>query len=385
MMQRRVYLDWNAGAPLITEARAAAAAELARGPGNPSSVHAEGRASRAAVEAARRSIARLLGDPPGEVVLTSSGSEANASAVIGHAGTLASGRPPVIALARVEHPSLLEAARRAEVRGAELVWLPVDGHGVIDIDAAADVLGAGAVTLLCLQLANSETGVIQPVARASALAAAAGVAMHCDAVQAAGKVAIDLSALAVGSLAVSAHKLGGLPGAGALLLAPGAELDPLIPGTQERGRRGGTENAAGIAAFGAAAAAAPARLDGWRRTALLRDRLETGVLARIAGTRALGAGAERLPNTSCLLLPAPLEGAVMVAALDLRGFAVSSGSACSSGTERASVVAEAMGLTKGEARRTVRVSIGPETTGDEIEAFVEALEDAAVRRKGGRA
>ena len=383
MTQRR-YFDWNAGAPLLPEARAAIASLLELRTGNPSSVHMEGRAARDVVESARAEVAALVGAPAAAVVFTAGGSEANATAIHGvlRSGDGAAGK--VLLLPRVEHPSLLAAADQAEREGAVVRWLRVGSDGVIDLAHLDEMLAAGSAALVCLQLANSETGVVQPVAAAAARAHAAGALIHCDAVQAAGKLAIAAGEIGADLLALSAHKLGGLAGTGALVVAGETPIEPLIPGTQESHRRGGSENVAGIASFGAAARAAREHPGAWRDVAARRDALEREVCARVAGAVVYGREARRLANTSCLGMPAPLRGPVMTAALDLRGFAVSSGTACSSGVERGSVVVEAMGFGSDDARRTLRVSLGPETASGDVSAFVEALVAVVAAAEGGR-
>ena len=384
MTQRRYHFDWNAGAPLVPEARAAVLALLDRETGNPSSIHAEGRAAREAVERARGEVAALVGTSTGGVVFTAGGSEANALAV--H-GVLRSGGGPAgkaLLLPRVEHPSVLAAAGQAAREGAAARWLRVGRDGTVDLAHLDELLAEGGAALLCLQLANSETGVVQPVAAAAARAHRAGAIVHCDAVQAAGRMPFTVGELGADLVALSAHKLGGLAGAGALVAVGGTALEPLVPGTQESHRRGGTENVAGIVAFGAAARAARERRDAWHGAAAQRDLLERAVCAHVAGAKVYGREAPRLANTSCLGMPAPLRGPVMTAALDLRGFAVSSGSACSSGVERGSAVVEAMGFGSDEARRTLRVSLGPDTAAGDVSAFVEALVEVVSAAKGGR-
>ena len=383
-MTARCYFDWNAGAPLLPEVRTAVAALLGGALGNASSVHAEGRAARELVEAARAEVAALVGAETDSVVFTSGGSEANAAAIRGvlSAGTGPAGK--VLVLAHVEHPSVLAIAGQLRSQGAVVRWVGVGQDGVVEPARLDELLAAERVALVCLQLANSETGVIQPVAAVAARARAAGAVVFCDAVQAAGKVPVDVAALGADLVALSAHKLGGLPGAGALVVAGAATLEPLVPGVQERHRRGGTENLAGIVAFGAAARAARANRHAWQAVALLRDQLESSLAGRAGGCSVYGLGAGRLPNTSCLGIAAPIPGSVMVAALDLRGFAVSSGSACSSGVERGSAVVEAMGFGRDAARRTVRVSLGPATAPDDVRRFIEALADVMASGKGGR-
>jgi cysteine desulfurase len=381
-MRKRTYLDWNAGAPLLPEAAAAVARLLGESVGNPSSVHAEGRKARDLVEEARQEVATLVAAPADAVVFTAGGSEANAAALHGvlRAGAGAAGK--ALVLPRVEHPSLLAAAAQAEREGAAVRYVRVGGGGEVDLAHLEALLGAGDVALVCLQCANSETGVLQPVAAAAALARAHGAAALCDAVQAAGKIAVGVADLGVDLLTLSAHKLGGLAGAGALVA--GREIEPLIPGSQEHHRRGGTENLAGIVAFGAAARVGRLDAGRWLATGELRSELERELAARVPGLTIYGGGVRRLPNTTCVGLPPPLLGGVMVAALDLRGFAVSSGSACSSGVERGSVVLEAMGIGSDDARRAVRVSLGPATSAAEVYAFVGALAEAVAAGKGGR-
>jgi cysteine desulfurase len=382
-MTERCYFDWNAGAPLLPEVRSALAELLGGVLGNASSIHLEGQAARGLIEEARSDVAALVGAAPDSVIFTSGGSEANAAAI---RGVMSSGAGPagkVLVLARVEHPSVIAIADQLQSQGAGVRWVPVARDGVVDATRLGELLDAEPVALVCLQLANSETGVVQPVAALAARARAAGAVVHCDAVQAAGKLPVAAGRLGVDLLALSAHKLGGLPGAGALIASGATALEPLIPGAQERHRRGGTENLVGIVAFGTAARVSRASHDAWQAVARLRDQLESSVLARVDGCRVYGLGAGRLPNTSCLGMPEPVSGGVMVAALDLRGFAVSSGSACSSGVERGSAVVEAMGFGRDAARRTVRVSLGPATAPDDVCRFVETLAVAVVAGKGG--
>lgn len=383
-MTARVYLDWNAGAPLLPEVVEAVAAVLGGAPGNPSSVHAEGRRARDLVERARDEVAALAGVARDEVVFTAGGSEANAAALHGLAvrGGGPAGR--VLALPRVEHPSVLAAAAELARARAVLRWLAVDRDGVVDLGGLADLLRREAVAAVCVQLANSETGVIQPVEQVVALARAHGAAVHCDAVQAAGKIAVDAARLGTDTVALSAHKLGGLPGCGALLVRREVTLAPLVAGAQEGHRRGGTENVPGIAAFGVAAGIARERAEQWRAVAALRALLEELLRQRLPEAAVYGRAAARLPNTSCLGLPPPCLGGVTVAALDLRGFAVSSGSACSSGVERGSAVVEAMGYGEDAARRTLRVSLGPLTGENDVRSLVGALAELAGGRKGVR-
>ena len=355
-----VYLDANASEPLRPEARAAVLAAL-EAPGNPSSVHAAGRAARRRLEAAREAIAGRFGAAAADIVFTSGATEADALAIHG----LGAGRRVIIGA--TEHDAV-----RAAAPGADL--LAVDGEGIADLDALERMLAAGPPALVALMLANNETGTIQPIEAAAAICRRHGARLHVDAAQAAGRMPVDLVALGATSLALSSHKLGGPAGAGALLLDAGvaAALVPLIRGGgQERGRRGGTPPLAAIAGFAAASAAA-----GDAATlAPLRDAAEAQ--ARAAGAVAIGAGAPRLANTACLALPG-VAAETQLIALDLAGVAVSAGAACSSGKVAASHVLTAMGL--GElARCAIRVSLPWNATGADIAAFADAYGAMAAR------
>jgi cysteine desulfurase len=367
----RAYLDWNATAPLRAEARRAMLAALDV-VGNPSSPHAEGRRARAIVEDAREEVAALIGARPAEVVFTSGGTEANN-------WVLARGWETILR-ADIEHDSVRSPALSS---GAHVVELPVDAHGVVGtaaLDAGTMPTTAGARTLMSLQMANNETGILQPVAQVAALAKARGMAVHTDAVQAAGRIAVDFRALGVDFLSLSAHKLGGPKGVGALIVREGATLPPLIAGGgQERRRRAGTENVPAIAGFGAAARSAGefAAMD---RVRALRDRLEAEVRAVTPSAQVIGAGAERLPNTASIALPGA-SAETLVIALDLAGVAVSAGAACSSGKVGASHVLDAMGVEPALARAAIRVSLGWGSTERDVAAFVEAWSRLAARQQ----
>ncbi|MGH6948672.1 MAG: cysteine desulfurase family protein [Kiloniellales bacterium] len=354
--QGPIYLDYNASAPLRPEA-AAAIAETLTLPGNPSSVHAFGRAARAKMEAARAEVAALVAAKPANVVFTGSGTEANNLAL-----AQAAGQPILVSAG--EHASILEAAPNA--RRAPL--LP---SGLVDLEALK-VLLAGKPALVSLQLANNETGAVQPVADAAALAREAGALFHCDAVQAAGRMAIDMVALGADLLSLSAHKLGGPKGVGALVISERVAVRPLIKGGgQERRYRAGTENLSGIAGFGAAARIARDFESEARRVGRLRDALETGVRnlapeATIHGQRAL-----RLPNTSCFSFP-ELRAETQVMALDLAGVAVGAGAACSSGKVTPSEVLTAMGVPPAAAATAIRVSFGWASEERDVEVFLDA-------------
>ncbi len=367
---RTCYLDHNATAPLrraAADAMAGAQGEW----GNPSSVHGHGRAARRLVEEARAEVAALAGARAEQIVFTSGGTEATDRAIRGPGRDR--GRARVLVSA-IEHPSVLEAADGIET-------ISVDGDGVVDLDALSRLLAAGGdrPTLVSVMLANNETGVLQPVAGVAALAREAGALIHCDAVQAAGRIALDMGALGVDMLTLSAHKIGGPKGVGALIVAGDVALDPVLRGGgQERGRRAGTENVPGIAGFGAAAELAAREIGAAQELAILRDALEERVLGAIPGSRIVGAGVDRLPNTSCIAV-AGLSAETQVMALDLAGFAVSAGAACSSGKVSPSHVLRAMGLGDEIAGCAIRVSLGAGNSRADIEAFTDALRDFAAR------
>ena len=364
-MTNRIYLDWNATAPLRQEARAAALAALDLN-GNPSSVHGEGRAARRLIEHAREQVAALVGAQPRNVVFTSGGTEANMLAL-----APAAARDRLLVSA-IEHPSVLAGGR---FPSGSIERLSVTGSGALDLAALERRLAAlGGRALVSLMLANNETGVVQPVAQAAQLVHAAGGVLHVDAVQAVGRIACDINALGADLLTLSGHKIGAPKGIGALIGRTELSLvDSLIKGGgQERGLRAGTENVAGIAGFGAAAAAARAEFsaEAVHMTAL-RDRLEAGLKAASPAIVIFGTESERLPNTTLFAVPG-VKAETAVIALDLEGVAVSAGAACSSGKVQPSHVLAAMGVPSHLARAGVRVSLGPSTTESEIDRFIEA-------------
>jgi cysteine desulfurase len=371
MSDERTYLDWNATAPLLPEARAAMERALDVY-GNPSSVHIEGRRARAIVETARDQVAALAGARASEVIFTSGATEACNMALAGPWGA--------ILRAGIEHDAVLKPAAAS---ASEIVELRVGRDGVIDLADLADKVrsaiarhGAGRV-VLALQLANNETGVIQPLADVAAVAREAGAVIFSDAVQAVGRIPVDFAAAGIDAMAVSAHKFGGPKGVGALILRDGVELPALIQGGgQERRRRGGTENIPGIAGFGAAAELARKAIADSGRIARLRDRLEAGFIALTPRAQIIGATAERLPNTTCVAVPGP-SAETLVIRFDLAGFAISAGAACSAGKIGASSVLMAMGLSEATARSAVRISLGSTTTDAEIDRFLEAWRDIA--------
>jgi cysteine desulfurase len=365
----RTYLDWNATAPVRREARAAMVAALDV-VGNPSSPHAEGRRARGLIEDAREQVAALVGARPAEVVFTSGGTEANNA-------VLAAGWDAIL-MTGIEHDSVLAPALRS---GAPVVDIPVGGDGVVRQESFADHMTQPGRALVSLQMANNETGALQPVAEVAAMARQHGLGVHSDAVQAAGRVPIDMAALGVDYLTLSAHKLGGPKGVGALLVRDGAGLPAFIAGGgQERRRRAGTENVAGIAGFGAAAEAARRDLAEIERVRALRDRLETEALEITPEALIIAGEVERLPNTTSLAWPGA-SAETLVIALDLEGIAVSAGAACSSGKVGASRVLAAMGLAPDMARAAIRISLGPTSGERDVAAFLEAWSRIAATRR----
>jgi cysteine desulfurase len=368
----RHYLDHNASSTLRHEAREALRAAHAAPTGNASSIHEEGRAARARIEAARAHVATLSGAPSRDVVFTSGGSEAIAAAIRGVAERAPQGRRRIVVSA-IEHSAVLESARARSVFGFEVVEVPLEPTGRMDAAAFAAQLD-DRTALACLQAANNETGVLQPVAEVGAACRAARVPFLVDAVQAAGKIPIDRDGWNAELLALSAHKLGGPQGVGALIVRDGLAMAPLIAGgAQERRRRGGTEAVAPLSAFGAACAAALCDLPAESaRLLALRERLESALRAMAPGVRIHGESVPRLANTINAAFPG-VSGETLVIALDLAGFAVSTGSACASGAVTPSHVIRAMGHGDDEARGAVRVSLGWDTTGETIEQLIRVL------------
>lgn len=366
-MKPRIYLDWNATAPLRPEARAAMT-EAMEVFGNPSSIHTEGRSARMLIEDARASVAALTGARPRDVIFTSGGTEANALA-------LAPGRPGVVApserllVSAIEHPSVM-AGGVGGARTPELI--PVTPEGVVDVEALRQLLAGGPPALVSVMLANNETGVVQPISEIAEVVHEAGGALHVDAVQALGKISFNINDIGADLLTVSAHKIGGPKGVGALIARnEGARLSPqLVGGGQERGRRGGTENVIGIAGFGAAARAVAGRIDSeGPRMAALRAVLERA-LKQCPGVEIIAENAPRLPNTAMVAVRG-LKAETTVIAFDLAGIAISAGSACTSGKVHASHVLTAMGVPQELAQSALRFSLGWRTTEEEIAEAAE--------------
>jgi len=372
-MSERVYLDWNATAPMRVQARAAMAEALGLC-GNPSSVHAEGRAARGLIEQAREHVAALVGGQARNVVFTSGGTEANMLALSPATALHGNAQPRErLMVSAIEHPSVLTGGR---FPAGAVEKLPVASDGIVDLAALRERLSnpsAGGV-LVSVMLANNETGVVQPISEVAALVHDAGGLLHVDAVQAAGRIACDINMLGADLLTLSAHKIGGPKGAGALVKRDeGLHLDSLLKGGgQERGARAGTENVAAIAGFGAAAAAAYSALAAeGARVALLRDRLEAEIKAATPDAIIFGAGVQRVPNTT-LVARTGMKAETAVIAFDLKGIAVSSGAACSSGKVQPSHVLAAMGVSAELARAAIRVSLGPDTADSDIKRFLSA-------------
>ena len=369
--RRAIYLDYNATAPLRSEARTAVLAVL-DAPGNASSVHGAGRKARDRIETARGQVAALVGASAQNLVFTSGGTEASALAMTSLAAT-----PSTLLVGATEHDAVMQTARSLG-RPCD-VW-PVDGQGVADLDWLKDRLArwtaADGLPVVALMMANNETGVIQPVAEAAGLVHAAGGRLHVDAVQAAGKIDIDVTTLGADTLALSAHKLGGPQGAGAVTYAAGVKLHPLWHGGgQEQGLRPGTENVCAIVGFGAAALAAAGDHDRLAAMAVWRDRAASRL--KSAGALVAGEGAMRLPNTLCVTAEG-WDSARQVMWLDLGGVQASAGSACSSGKVRASGVLTAMGL-EALAPFVLRASGGWATTEDDWSAFADLWLDGYAR------
>lgn len=371
-MGGRIYLDWNATAPLRPEAKAAMERVLLL-TGNPSSIHGEGRAARRVLEQAREAVAALVGAEPRMTSFTSGGAEANMMAlspILERAGErVAADR---LFVSAVEHASV-RAGGRFPLDRVETI--PVDCDGVVDLAWLEHQLAtaSGEPVVVSVMLANNETGVVQPIAAVAELTHAAGSYLHVDAVQGPGKIPCDINDLGADFMTISAHKLGGPAGVGALVRRrEGLAPEPLIRGGgQERGQRAGTENLIGIAGFGAAAAAARDALPAERSAMMaLRDRLEQGLKAFTPSVTIFGERAQRLPNTTLFALGGKAE--TLVIGFDLDGVAVSSGSACSSGKVGASHVLEAMGVATELARGAIRVSLGRLTTQDDVDCCIGA-------------
>ena len=366
-MPSEIYLDYNATTPTPKAVRAAMAV-AAEACGNPSSVHRFGRAQRAQIENARQQVAALAGTDARQVIFTSGGTESNDLALNGVTAKS-------VVVSAIEHDSILRGREDA-------LRAPVDSTGVIDLQKLEILVReAGPPVLVSLMLANNETGVVQPVAEAADIVHARDGLLHCDAVQAGGRLEIDMASLGADMMTLSAHKMGGPQGAGALIIGERVQLRArVLGGGQERGYRAGTENVVGIVGFGAAAQLAHEHMDGWQRVAQLRDRFEVRISDAFGDeVQIFGRDVTRTPNTCCIARTG-IDAETQVIALDLAGIAISAGSACSSGKVESSHVLAAMGVAEPVARTAIRVSLGPSTKAADMDRFLAAYR---ALKKGG--
>jgi len=370
---QRFYFDHNATTPVAPEVLETVVSCLGQVYGNASSIHYFGQSAKQKLEAARRQLASLINAAPQEIVFTAGGTEADNMAILGVTRAASSDRKHVITCA-IEHPAVLSTVKQLASDGVELTGLRVPGSGIVNPDDVRRALRPETV-LISIMHANNELGTIQPIAEIAQIARQAGVPLHVDGVQALGKIPVDVQALDVDLYSMSGHKLYAPKGVGALYVRRGTRLAPIaFGGHHERDRRPGTENVPGIAAFGAAAELAARRLaEDSERLGQLRDRLESAVLDRIPGAGVNGSRWNRVPNTSNLYFDG-IDGEAMVIALDLRGFAVSTGAACSSGALTPSHVLKAIGLSDDRARASMRFSLGRSNTAEQVDGLVEAIQ-----------
>jgi cysteine desulfurase len=371
----RIYLDNNATTPVLPEVLEAMRPYFSEHFGNASSIHHHGQETRAAVERARDSVALLLGCRAAEIVFTSGGTEGDNLAIAGLTGA-----GDHIITSSIEHHAVLHACRHLEKTGCDVTYMPVDGRGLVDPDDVRRALRPN-TKLISIMMANNETGVLQPVEEIGKMAAEADVYFHTDAVQAAGKVPIDVNRMGCDALTISGHKMHAPQGVGALYVSKGTRLQPLFyGGRHERSRRAGTENVPGIVALGKAAELA---LQGFERgdeknTSHLRDRLQRGILAQVEEAAVNGDAVPRVPNTTNIYFD-HVEGESMVISLDLRGLAVSTGAACSSGAIEPSHVLVAMGLRADRARASIRFSLGKRNTDEDIDIALALVPETVAR------
>jgi cysteine desulfurase len=371
----RIYLDNNATTPVLPEVFEAMRPYFSEQFGNASSIHHHGQQTRAAVEDARESVAALLGCRASEIVFTGGGTEADNLAI---AGLVAAGDHVITS--GIEHHAVLLACRHLEEIGCEVTILPVDGRGLVDADDVRRALRPN-TKLISVMMANNETGVLQPVEEIGGIANEAGVCFHTDAVQAVGKVAIDVKRIGCHALSISGHKMHAPQGVGALYVRKGTRLQPLFyGGRHERSRRAGTENVPGIVGLGKAAQIAKEALDRGddEKMAAMRDRLQQGILAQVEEAGVNGDGAARVPNTTNIHFD-HIDGEAMVIALDLKGMAVSTGAACSSGAIEPSHVLVAMGLRTDQARASIRFSLGKQTVAEDIDVALALVPEVVAR------
>jgi cysteine desulfurase len=372
---RRVYLDNNATTPVLPEVFEAMRPYFAEHFGNASSIHHHGQETRAAVERARESAAALLGCRASEVVFTSGGTEGDNLAISG----LACAGDHVIS-STIEHHAVLNSCKHLEAMGCEVTYVPVDGRGLVDPDDVRRALRPN-TKLIAIMMANNETGVLQPVEEIGKVAAEADVYFHTDAVQAAGKVAIDVKRIGCDLLSISGHKLHAPQGVGAIYVRKGTILQPMFyGGSHERSRRAGTENVPGIIGLGKAAEVAREALErgDLAKMSAMRDQIEQKILSEVEATGVNGEGAPRVPNTTNIHFDY-IEGEALVIALDLKGLAVSTGAACSSGAIEPSHVLTAMGLPPEIARASLRFSLGKQNTPEDVEFALDLLPQTVAR------
>jgi len=372
---RRVYMDNNATSPLLPEALEAMRPYLGERFGNASSIHHHGQQTRAAVERARESVAKLLNCRAAEIVFTSGGTEADNLAVFG----MVHGGDHVIS-STIEHHAVLNSCHRLEKMGSSVTYVPVDGRGVIDPEDVRRALRPN-TRLISIMMANNETGVLQPVESIGGIATEADVYFHTDAVQAAGKCVIDVQKIGCDLLSISGHKMHAPQGTGVLYVRKGTLLDPLFyGGNHERQRRAGTENVPGIVALGKAAEIAVEAFGNGEvaRLEALRDRLQQGILNAVDETGVNGEGAPRVPTTTNIHFD-HIEGEALIIALDLKGLAVSTGAACSSGALETSHVLMAMGLASERARASVRFSLGKLNTAEDVDFALSLIPPTVAR------
>jgi cysteine desulfurase len=374
-LMRRVYFDNNASTPVLSEVFDAMRPYFGEHFGNASSIHHHGQDTRAAVERARESLATLVGCRPSEIVFTSGGTEGDNLAIFG----LARSGDHVIS-STIEHHAVLNACKHLEEMGCEVTYIPVDGRGQVDPDDVRRALRAN-TRLITIMMANNETGVLQPVEEIGKIAAEADVYFHTDGVQAAGKVPLDVNRIGCDLLSISGHKMHAPQGVGALYVRKGTLLQPMLyGGRHERSRRAGTENAPGIVALGKAAELAQETFQrGDDKTmAASRDRIQQTILENVEATGLNGEGAARVPNTTNIYFEY-IEGEALVIALDLKGLAVSTGAACSSGAIEPSHVLTAMGLRPDRARASIRFSLGKQNTPEEVDFALDLVPQTVSR------
>lgn len=376
---KRYYFDHNATTPVSQSVLEVLVAALLEVPGNASSIHQDGQLARQRLEAARREVATLLGCEPKELVFTSGGTESDNLAILGAVNAIVTPFEKHVISTKIEHPAVLNPCRELYPSGVKVTFVPPRPDGVVDPEDIRRAMLPGTI-LVSVMHANNETGVLQPIAEIAKIAHQGGALMHSDGVQAAGRIPVDVEALGVDLYSISGHKFYSTKGIGALYVRTGTKLRSIqFGGKHERERRPGTENVPGAIAMAKAAAIArgtlplePSRLQG------LRDRLETGILARVPDTGVNGAGAARTPNTTNIYFDG-LQGEAMVISLDLKGFAVSSGSACSSGAVEPSHVLLAMGMPSDRARSSIRFSLGASNNEEQVDALIEAVAESAAQ------